>query len=102
MGGRVRSWYDNYGGGKAITVQKGRTFSWFMHLSEQLRRTGEQIKAGQLIGKSGNTGSMTNYRHLHFQVNQGGESNRYSTDPIPWLRKNDKNWWKEFTWREWF
>ena len=45
-----------------------------MHLSEQLRRTGEQIKAGQLIGKSGNTGSMTNYRHLHFQVNQGGES----------------------------
>lgn len=90
MGGRVRSWYDNYGGGKAITVQKGQTFLWFMHLSEQLRRTGEQIKAGQLIGKSGNTGSMTNYRHLHFQVNQGGESNRYSTDPIPWLRKNDK------------
>lgn len=90
MGGRVRSWYDNYGGGKAITVQKGRTFLWFMHLSEQLRKTGEQIKAGQLIGKSGNTGSMTNYRHLHFQVNQGGEANRYSTDPIPWLKKNDK------------
>ncbi|EGQ3575718.1 phage tail tape measure protein [Staphylococcus pseudintermedius] len=90
MGGRVRSWYDNYGGGKAITVQKGRTFLWFMHLSEQLRRTGEQIKAGQLIGKSGNTGSMTNYRHLHFQVNQGVEANRFSTDPIPWLRKNDK------------
>ncbi|NGW44537.1 phage tail tape measure protein [Staphylococcus aureus] len=90
MGGRVRSWYDNYGGGKAITVQKGRTFLWFMHLSEQLRRTGEQIKAGQLIGKSGNTGSMTNYRHLHFQVNEGGEANRYSTDPIPWLQKNDK------------
>lgn len=90
MGGRIRSWYDNYGGGKAITVQKGRTFLWFMHLSEQLRRTGEQIKAGQLIGKSGNTGSMTNYRHLHFQVNQGGEANRFSTDPIPWLRKNDK------------
>lgn len=90
MGGRVRSWYDNYGGGKAITVQKGRTFLWFMHLSEQLRRTGEQIKAGQLIGKSGNTGSMTNYRHLHFQVNQGGEANRFSVEPEQWLRKNDK------------
>lgn len=90
MGGRVRSWYDNYGGGKAITVQQGKTFLWFMHLSQQLRKTGEQIKAGQLIGKSGNTGSMTNYRHLHFQVNQGGEANRFSTDPIPWLRKNDK------------
>ncbi|PTG58140.1 phage tail tape measure protein [Staphylococcus chromogenes] len=90
MGGRVRSWYDNYGGGKAITVQQGKTFLWFMHLSQQLRKTGEQIKAGQLIGKSGNTGSMTNYRHLHFQVNQGGEANRYSVEPQRWLRKNDK------------
>ncbi|PTF51545.1 phage tail tape measure protein [Staphylococcus chromogenes] len=90
MGGRVRSWYDNYGGGKAITVQQGKTFLWFMHLSQQLRKTGEQIKAGQLIGKSGNTGSMTNYRHLHFQVNQGGEANRYSEEPQRWLRKNDK------------
>lgn len=26
MGGRVRSWYDNYGGGKAITVQKVEHF----------------------------------------------------------------------------
>lgn len=90
MGGRVRSWYDNYGGGKAITLQQGKTFLWFMHLSQQLRKTGEQIKAGQLIGKSGNTGSMTNYRHLHFQVNQGGEANRYSVEPQRWLRKNDK------------
>ncbi|MCO4332555.1 phage tail tape measure protein [Staphylococcus hyicus] len=90
MGGRVRSWYDNYGGGKAITVQQGKTFLWFMHLSQQLRKTGEQIKAGQLIGKSGNTGSMTNYRHLHFQVNQGGEANKYSVEPEQWLRKNDK------------
>ena len=90
MGGRVRSWYDNYGGGKAITVQQGKTFLWFMHLSQQLRKTGEQIKAGQLIGKSGNTGSMTNYRHLHFQVNQGGEANRFSVEPQRWLRKNDK------------
>ncbi|QIN27792.1 phage tail tape measure protein (plasmid) [Staphylococcus chromogenes] len=90
IGGRVRSWYDNYGGGKAITVQQGKTFLWFMHLSQQLRKTGEQIKAGQLIGKSGNTGSMTNYRHLHFQVNQGGEANRYSVEPQRWLKKNDK------------
>ncbi|MDW4153330.1 peptidoglycan DD-metalloendopeptidase family protein [Staphylococcus saprophyticus] len=90
MDGRVRKWYDNYGGGNAITVSKGKTHLWFMHLQEQLRKTGEQVKAGQLIGKSGNTGSMTNYRHLHFQVNEGGESNSNSTDPIPWLKKNGK------------
>lgn len=88
MGGRVRKWYDNYGGGNAITVSKGKTHLWFMHLQEQLRKTGEQVKAGQLIGKSGNTGSMTNYRHLHFQVNEGGESNSNSIDPAPWLKKH--------------
>lgn len=90
MAGRVRSWYDNYGGGNAITVSKGKTFLWFMHLSKQLKKTGEQVKAGQLIGKSGNTGSMTNYRHLHFQVNQGGESNSNSVEPLSWLKKNGK------------
>ncbi|UXV35976.1 phage tail tape measure protein [Staphylococcus sp. IVB6181] len=90
MAGRVRSWYDSYGGGNAITVSKGKTFLWFMHLSKQLKKTGEQVKAGQLVGKSGNTGSMTNYRHLHFQVNQGGEANRYSIEPTSWLKKNDK------------
>lgn len=90
MDGKVRKWYDPYGGGNAITVSKGKTSLWFMHLAEQLRKTGESVKAGQLVGKSGNTGSMTNYRHLHFQVNEGGESNNNSVDPIPWLKKNGK------------
>ncbi|MFQ3843051.1 M23 family metallopeptidase [Staphylococcus pseudoxylosus] len=73
-----------------LLLVKVKLHLWFMHLQEQLRKTGEQVKAGQLIGKSGNTGSMTNYRHLHFQVNEGGESNSNSTDPIPWLKKNGK------------
>ncbi|PTI93398.1 phage tail tape measure protein [Staphylococcus simulans] len=90
MAGRVRKWYDGYGGGNAITVSKGKTHLWFMHLQEQLKKTGEQVKAGALIGKSGNTGSMTNYRHLHFQVNQGGESNSNSIEPLGWLKKNGK------------
>lgn len=90
MAGRVRKWYDGYGGGNAITVSKGNTHLWFMHLQEQLKKTGEQVKAGALVGKSGNTGSMTNYRHLHFQVNQGGESNSNSVEPLGWLKKNGK------------
>ncbi|PTI88160.1 peptidoglycan DD-metalloendopeptidase family protein [Staphylococcus simulans] len=90
MAGRVRKWYDGYGGGNAITVSKGNTHLWFMHLQEQLKKTGEQVKAGALVGKSGNTGSMTNYRHLHFQVNQGGESNSNSIEPLGWLKKNGK------------
>ncbi|MEJ7523050.1 M23 family metallopeptidase, partial [Staphylococcus saprophyticus] len=68
MGGTLRNWYDNGGGGNAITISKNGTYLWFMHLNKHLRKNGESVKAGDLIAKSGNTGSMTNYRHLHFQV----------------------------------
>lgn len=88
MGGTLRNWYDNGGGGNAITISKNGTYLWFMHLNKHLRKNGESVKAGDLIAKSGNTGSMTNYRHLHFQVMKGSESNSAAIDPEPWLAKN--------------
>lgn len=88
MGGKIKNWFDPYGGGKTVTVSNGKTYLWFMHLNEQLKKNGARVNAGDLIGKSGNTGSMTNYRHLHFQVNEGGEANKYSVEPISWLKKN--------------
>ncbi|MVK33704.1 phage tail tape measure protein, partial [Staphylococcus aureus] len=88
MGGRIRNWFDNGGGGNTVTVSKNGTYLWFMHLNKQLRKNGETVKAGDLIAKSGNTGSMTNYRHLHFQVMKGSESNSAAIDPEPWLAKN--------------
>lgn len=88
MGGKIRNWFDPYGGGKTVTVANGKTYLWFMHLSEQLKKNGSRVNAGELIGKSGNTGSQTNYRHLHFQVNEGGEANKFSVEPISWLKKN--------------
>ncbi|OEL06901.1 hypothetical protein AST13_02360 [Staphylococcus xylosus] len=88
MGGKIRNWFDNGGGGNAVTISKNGTYLWFMHLNKQLRKQGEIVKSGDLIAKSGNTGSMTNYRHLHFQVMKGSESNRAAIDPEPWLAKN--------------
>lgn len=72
----------NYGAGTAVTVEhdNGLTTKYF-HLSQILVRTGDTVKAGQEIAKSGNTGRSTG-PHLHFQI----EYNHKSFDPVPWLK----------------
>lgn len=40
----------------------------YMHLSEVLVKPGQAVKKGDLIGKSGNTGTNTTGAHLHFEV----------------------------------
>jgi murein DD-endopeptidase len=42
----------------------------FLHLNEQLVKAGEAVTAGQVIGKTGNTGRSTG-PHLHYQLERG-------------------------------
>lgn len=87
-GGKARV-FDDYGGGHAVEIKTGANeWNWYMHLSKQIAKTGEQIKAGQLIAKSGNTGAFTaGSGHLHFQLMQGSHpGNDTAKDPEPWLK----------------
>lgn len=43
----------------------------YMHLSERIAKAGETVSAGDIIGKSGNTGNTTG-AHLHFGVFKNG------------------------------
>lgn len=44
----------------------------FLHLSETTVKPGQTVAAGDVIGKTGNTGRST-APHLHYQVEQGGK-----------------------------
>ena len=56
-------------------------YSMYCHQSEFLVQTGQQVKAGDLIGKAGATGRVTG-PHLHFEIWVNG----IEVNPIDWLK----------------
>lgn len=74
------------GGGNQVTLQEpgGKWFQWYMHMSKILTKKGARVKAGDEIGKSGNTGNSTT-PHLHIQRMKGYPSNETAVNPKKWL-----------------
>jgi LysM repeat protein len=67
--------------GNAIMIDHGwGVYSAYLHQSEILVNAGDQVEAGQLIGRVGNTGRVEG-PHLHFEVIVGG----IQVDPLQWL-----------------
>ncbi|MFG3252269.1 M23 family metallopeptidase [Streptomyces sp. NPDC048172] len=79
--GTVSTKYDMSYGNMAVVTAKDGTETWYCHLSSNKIRSGE-VKAGDTIAYSGNSGNSTG-PHLHFEVRPGGGS---AVDPIPWLQ----------------
>lgn len=74
--------FDEPQGGHWIRVTDATGRKWEMaHLSERYVKTGENVKRGQKIGKTGNTGTVTTGPHLHLQIIQGSTR----IDPVPLL-----------------
>jgi murein DD-endopeptidase MepM/ murein hydrolase activator NlpD len=66
--------WDPEGGGHYIKVKHFNRFETsYLHLSEIYYRTGELVKSGFIIAKSGNSGNST-APHLHFSVKEFGQS----------------------------
>ena len=81
----------NTGGGKSVTVEYARTDgskvqTTYMHLSSISVKTGDEVKAGQKLGVSGNTGTRTTGEHLHFGVkNISADGKVRDVDPASYL-----------------
>jgi murein DD-endopeptidase MepM/ murein hydrolase activator NlpD len=59
--------------GNAIVIRHSNgEFSQYAHLSQIGVKPGQQVKTGQQIGKSGNTGNSSG-PHLHFEVRKSAE-----------------------------
>lgn len=68
---RVKS-YDRYGYGYYIVVRhKNGLETVYGHLSKQLVDVGQEVKAGEVIAKGGNTGRSTG-SHLHYELRYRG------------------------------
>ncbi|MBZ4020360.1 M23 family metallopeptidase, partial [Streptomyces purpurogeneiscleroticus] len=81
----VTKWNPAYGNMIELTAPDG-TETWYCHLSSAKIRSGT-VKAGDVIGYSGNSGNSTG-PHLHFEVHPDGGD---AIDPLPWLRSHGIN-----------
>jgi hypothetical protein len=72
-------------GGLWVTVNHGNGFrSCYMHLTATTVTQGDQVKAGDIIGALGNSGTRASGPHLHleFRVDEGGRA-----DPAAYLQQ---------------
>ena len=81
----------NTGGGKSVTVEYARSDgskvqTTYMHLDSIAVKVGDEVKAGQKLGVSGNTGTRTTGEHLHFGVkNISADGKTRDVDPASYL-----------------
>lgn len=78
-------------GGKSVTVEYRRDDgtkyqTTCRHLESIAVREGDDVKAGQTLGVSGNTGTRTTGPHLHFEVRQfNADGSSRNIDPAAYL-----------------
>jgi len=82
--GRVDFTSDDFAAfGQVIVVNHGSGYyTLYGHLSEILVRQGQEVTAGQTIGRVGDSGTSLKGTVLHFEVRNGGSA----LDPEDWLK----------------
>jgi septal ring factor EnvC (AmiA/AmiB activator) len=76
---------DRFSGyGRMVIVDHGeRYYTIYGHLSEILKKTGETVNRGEVLGRAGDSDSLAGAT-LYFELRKDG----HSLDPVPWLRKH--------------
>ncbi|MBN2585473.1 M23 family metallopeptidase [Patescibacteria group bacterium] len=75
--------------GNTVIVKTGNYQITYGHLQDVSVRVGQQIKAGDLIGHLGNTGTAN--PHLHFQVDYVDGKTRVALNPVPLINTDWSN-----------
>jgi murein DD-endopeptidase MepM/ murein hydrolase activator NlpD len=76
----------NGGYGRMVEISHGDGLTTrFAHMSQILVKEGDIVSAGDLLGKSGNSGRSTG-PHLHYEVRRNGEA----LNPLPFIKVGRK------------
>jgi len=71
------------GYGNTMIIDHGeRYYTIYGHLSEILKKTGDEVRRGEVLGRAGDSDSLAG-SNLYFEIRKDGRS----VDPLPWLRK---------------
>ena len=86
---------NGWGGRIVIKLDDGSGRSvMYAHLQRIDVSSGDKIKVGQVIGQTGNTGTMTTGAHLHFELkdasNPEAAQSDGTIDPTPFIDKYSK------------
>jgi septal ring factor EnvC (AmiA/AmiB activator) len=75
---------DRFSGyGRMVIVDHGeRYYTIYGHLAEILKKTGDEVRRGEVLGRVGDSDSMEGAK-LYFELRKDGRS----LDPTPWFRK---------------
>ena len=76
---------DRFSGyGRMVIVDHGeRYYTIYGHLSEIVKKNGEMVSRGEVLGRAGDSDSLAGAK-LYFEIRKDG----HSLDPLPWLRKH--------------
>lgn len=79
---------DSGAGGRTVTIQKDDINYYHAHLDRVFVKAGQTIKAGQLIGTVGDTGSARGtHPHVHFSMYYADRGyDKGSIDPWPFIK----------------
>jgi len=93
-GGKVIQAGEKPDFGNLVIIQHRWGQSWYGHLREVRKSVGDRVKAGSLIGLSGNSGFTFGRPHLHFAVkpNDSNVTNGYLgfIDPGQYFRQSKR------------
>jgi murein DD-endopeptidase MepM/ murein hydrolase activator NlpD len=73
-------------GGQVVVRHSTNLRTFYSHLAPHTVKTGQAVAAGQVLGKAGDSPSVNDPRHLHFEVWTGPKDARVKVNPSTWLK----------------